>query len=225
MTPAEVIAEVRNVIQDTRATFRYSDPLLLSFVNTTIKRVAILRPDLFTVIGDIPVTANTVIQGCPANAVRLVEIFQVKNGDVLTEVSREVLYVPVLALLAMEQHSVRALVLLALYNLAFISPLVVVFILAAKGADSERMSRWSKRNVVPSKIFLGIVFAVLGYLLWPDFAKYRTAPAEEKVSTGLTRFSGFKSTDNNPVNLVNPVQKDTSPQSNRMSAFGDKSHK
>ena len=134
-------------------------------------------------------------------------------------------YVPVLALLAMEQHSVRALVLLALYNLAFISPLVVVFILAAKGADSERMSRWSKRNVVPSKIFLGIVFAVLGYLLWPDFAKYRTAPAEEKVSTGLTRFSGFKSTDNNPVNLVNPVQKDTSPQSNRMSAFGDKSHK
>jgi len=127
-------------------------------------------------------------------------------------------YVPVLAILAKEQHSVRALVLLALYNLAFIAPLVVVFILAAKGADSERMSRWSKRNVVPSKIFLGIVFAVLGYLLWPDFAKYRTAPAEEKVSTGLTRFSGFKSTDNNPVNLVNPVQKDTTPQHNRMSA-------
>lgn len=127
-------------------------------------------------------------------------------------------YVPVLALLAKEQHSVRALALLAIYNLAFIAPLVAVFVLAAKGADSERMSRWSKRNVVPSKIFLGIVFAVLGYLLWPDFAKYRTAPAEEKVSTGLTRFSGFKSTDNNPVNLVNPVQKDTTPQHNRMSA-------
>ena len=79
-------------------------------------------------------------------------------------------YVPVLALLAKEQHSVRALVLLALYNLAFISPLVVVFVLAAKGADSERMSRWSKRNVVPSKIFLGLVFALLAYLLWPDFA-------------------------------------------------------
>ena len=91
MTPAEVIAEVRNVIQDTRATFRYSNTLLLSFVNTTIKRMAILRPDLFTVIGDIPVTANTVVQSCPAGAVRLVEIFQVKNGDVITEVSREVL--------------------------------------------------------------------------------------------------------------------------------------
>lgn len=91
MTPAEVIAEVRNVVQDTRATFRYSESLLLGFVNTTIKRMAILRPDLFTVIGDIPVTANTVVQDCPAGAVRLVEIFQVKNGDVITEVSREVL--------------------------------------------------------------------------------------------------------------------------------------
>ncbi len=91
MTPADVIAEVRNVVQDTRATYRYSDTLLLGFVNTTIKRMAILRPDLFTVIGDISITANTVVQDCPAGAVRLVEIFQVKNGDVITEVSREML--------------------------------------------------------------------------------------------------------------------------------------
>jgi hypothetical protein len=91
MTPAEVIAEVRNVVQDTRTPYRYSDTLLLGFLNTTLKRMAILRPDLFTVIGDIPVTANTVVQSCPAGAVRLVEIFQVKNGDVLTEVSREIL--------------------------------------------------------------------------------------------------------------------------------------
>ena len=37
--------------------------------------------------------------------------------------------------------------------------------LAAKGADSERMSRWSKRNVFPSKIALGVVFAALGVLM------------------------------------------------------------
>jgi hypothetical protein len=91
MTPADVIVEVRNVIQDTRVTYRYSDVLLLGFINTTIKRMAILRPDLFTVIGDINVTANTVVQDCPAGAIRLVEIFQVKNGDVITEVSREML--------------------------------------------------------------------------------------------------------------------------------------
>ena len=93
-------------------------------------------------------------------------------------------YVPVLALLAREKHSVRALVLLALYNLAFIAPLIAVFALAAKGTDSKRMSRWSKRNVVPSKIFLGLIFAVLGYLLLPDFsastARKEIVPASEK---------------------------------------------
>ena len=116
-------------------------------------------------------------------------------------------YVPVLALLAKEQHSVRALVLLALYNLAFIAPLVVVFILAAKGADSKRMSRWSKRNVVPSKIFLGIVFAVLGYLLWPDFAKYRAVPTGEKVLTVLTGLTGFESGGGRRAGVCPPYRK------------------
>lgn len=77
-------------------------------------------------------------------------------------------YVPVLALLAGEAGwSLRAIALLALYNLAFIAPLVAVFVLAAFGAGSERMARWSKRNVVPSKIALGIVFLILGVLLCP----------------------------------------------------------
>ena len=70
-------------------------------------------------------------------------------------------------MLARDTHSARTFLLLALYNLAFIAPLVAVFVLAAKGADSERMSRWSKRNVVPSKIFLALVFALLAILLFP----------------------------------------------------------
>ena len=82
-------------------------------------------------------------------------------------------YVPVLAMLARDTHSARTFLLLALYNLAFITPLVAVFVLAAKGADSARMSRWSKRNVVPSKIFLAIVFAVLAVLLFPREAASR----------------------------------------------------
>ena len=80
------------------------------------------------------------------------------------------IYVPVLALIAREGGAWRSFALLAIYNLAFIAPLVVVFMLAAKGADSERMSRWSKRNVFPSKIALGVMFAVLGALVWPGLA-------------------------------------------------------
>ena len=76
-------------------------------------------------------------------------------------------YVPVLALLAREPEAWRSFALLAVYNLAFIAPLVAVFVLAAKGADAAQMSRWSKRNIVPSKIALGCVFAILGILLLP----------------------------------------------------------
>ena len=79
------------------------------------------------------------------------------------------IYVPVLALISREAEAWRSFMLLAVYNLAFIAPLIVIFILAAKGADSERMSRWSKRNVFPSKIAMGIVFAILGVLVLPKF--------------------------------------------------------
>ncbi len=79
------------------------------------------------------------------------------------------IYVPVLALVSREPGAWRSLTLLAIYNVAFMVPLVAVFMLAAKGADSERMSRWSKRNVFPSKIALGFMFAVLGALVMPNF--------------------------------------------------------
>jgi len=89
--------------------------------------------------------------------------------------------VPVLALISRESGAWRSLALLAIYNLAFIAPLVVVFMLAAKGADSERMSRWSKRNVFPSKIALGFMFAILGALVLPGFGARHAAFIGEMV--------------------------------------------
>jgi cytochrome c biogenesis protein CcdA len=82
------------------------------------------------------------------------------------------IYVPVLALISREVEAWRSFILLVVYNLAFIAPLIVIFILAAKGADSERMSRWSKRNVFPSKIAMGFVFAILGVLVLPKFGGF-----------------------------------------------------
>ena len=91
MTPNEVITEARRLIQDTRTPYRYSDAVMMGFVNQTLKRMVLLRPDLFAVIGDIPTTARTVLQTCPADSARLIEIFQVKDGDAVTEVNRETL--------------------------------------------------------------------------------------------------------------------------------------
>jgi hypothetical protein len=89
MTPAEVITEVRRLVQDQLVPYRYSDTVLLGYVNQTLQRMAILRPDLFTDIVDITTTADAAVQSLPAEAIRLVDIFQVKNGNAITEVDRE----------------------------------------------------------------------------------------------------------------------------------------
>ena len=91
MTPSEVITEVRRLTTDTRTPNRLDDSILLGFVNQTLKRMAILRPDLFTAVGDIVTTANAVLQTLPDGAIRLVELFQVKNGGAIHEVERDML--------------------------------------------------------------------------------------------------------------------------------------
>lgn len=91
MTPATIIADVRNLAQDTLAPYRYSDAELLGYVNQTLKRMASLRPDLFTYFGEVALTANTVVQDLPTDAQRLVDLFWVKDGNAITEVEREVL--------------------------------------------------------------------------------------------------------------------------------------
>lgn len=89
MTPAEVITEVRRLVQDQLVPYRYSDTVLLGYVNQSLQRMAILRPDLFTEIVDITTTADVAVQSLPTEAIRLVDIFQVKNGNAITEVDRE----------------------------------------------------------------------------------------------------------------------------------------
>tara|TARA_R110002012_G_scaffold298742_1_gene497371 strand:- start:1152 stop:1820 length:669 start_codon:yes stop_codon:yes gene_type:complete len=89
VTPAEIITEARKLIQDTSSPYRYSDDSLLGYVNQALKRMALLRPDLFAFIGSISTTADTTVQSCPTDSVRLIEIFRVVGGKAVTEVSRE----------------------------------------------------------------------------------------------------------------------------------------
>ena len=74
-------------------------------------------------------------------------------------------YVPVLALISREPGAWRSFALLAIYNLAFVAPLVAVFVLASTTTDAFQMAKWSSRNVIPAKIALGVVFALLAVLI------------------------------------------------------------
>ena len=87
----DVVTEARRLLQDINSPQRYSDAVLLGFANQTLKRMAVLRPDLFAYIGEITCTAGQVLQSPPSDSIRIVEIFQVKNGAGVTEVDRNTL--------------------------------------------------------------------------------------------------------------------------------------
>ena len=82
MTPQDVITAARVAVQDTRTNFyRYTDADMLTFVNQSLTRMAVLRPDLFSVIKEWPLTPETVLQTCPTDSHRLVEIFCVVGAN------------------------------------------------------------------------------------------------------------------------------------------------
>lgn len=89
MTPADVITEVRRIVQDEKAPYRYSDAMLLGYVNQTLRRMVVLRPDLFSEVVDVATTPDVVEQTLPSSAVRLVEIFRVRGGNAIEEVDRD----------------------------------------------------------------------------------------------------------------------------------------
>ena len=63
------------------------------------------------------------------------------------------------------ENQARALWLLLLYNIMFVIPHVVVFIAAYQGATNERFLAWSRKNVVWSKLLMGLFFAALALIM------------------------------------------------------------
>jgi len=87
----DVIAEVRRIIQDETTTYRYSDAFILSLSNQALKRVQLLRPDLFSYVGTVACTAGEVIQAAPSDSLRVIEVYSVVSGNGVIEADREVL--------------------------------------------------------------------------------------------------------------------------------------
>jgi hypothetical protein len=91
VTPADIILDVRDLVQDTATPYRYSDAVLLRFVNQAFRRAAVIRPDLFHVYEEaLPTIPGKVQQSLPEGSIRLVEIFAA-DGRAILEVARETL--------------------------------------------------------------------------------------------------------------------------------------
>jgi cytochrome c biogenesis protein CcdA len=59
----------------------------------------------------------------------------------------------------------KAFFYLVLYNLMYIFPLVVIFVVSLLGVSSKRLADWGRRNFGLMKILLGILFLILGIIL------------------------------------------------------------
>ena len=87
---------------------------------------------------------------------------------VLESVCTGQVYVPTLVLILKDSafSESRAWMLLLLYNALFILPLVVVFIAVYFGLRTETLLAWSRRNVVVSKLLLGLFFVLMALVIF-----------------------------------------------------------
>ena len=75
-------------------------------------------------------------------------------------------YVPTLVLVLKTGESPgRALLYLLAYNCMFVLPLIVVVALMLRGMQVQQLIAWSQRNVVVSKVLMGLIFIVMAALI------------------------------------------------------------
>jgi cytochrome c biogenesis protein CcdA len=75
------------------------------------------------------------------------------------------IYIPIVTALSDPGLRPKALPYLILYNIMFIIPLIIVFIVAYYGISSESIGERFKRNIGLIKILMGIMFIIIGCIL------------------------------------------------------------
>jgi hypothetical protein len=87
MTPNDIIITARKSLQDSlflRGPDKYVADTLLNYVNMAVRKMVMMRPDLFTKLESnfaVPqLKVDRVLQTCPTDSYRLVEIFTATNG-------------------------------------------------------------------------------------------------------------------------------------------------
>ena len=76
------------------------------------------------------------------------------------------IYLPTLMVINRTGMTGRSLLLLLLYNAAFIAPLVAVTILAAEGVSAKKLAEFARRNVMRAKLLMAALFLLLAAILF-----------------------------------------------------------
>ncbi|MCH9662964.1 MAG: hypothetical protein K0U66_04815 [Gammaproteobacteria bacterium] len=74
MKVGDVITQVRNIVQDTGDNPRYSNDMLMGYVNMAVQSISVARPDFFACIEWVGCMDNTVALCAPSNSIRIIEV-------------------------------------------------------------------------------------------------------------------------------------------------------
>ena len=73
------------------------------------------------------------------------------------------IYVPVISYIIQQTDvAFKAVMLLLLYNIAFILPLILIFVLFILGTTHEKLTKWFQNHLILIKLILCVVFLILG---------------------------------------------------------------
>ena len=89
-TVAEVVTEARELLLDTLEPYRYSDAFIIRRVNQTLRRICVLRPDLFSTHETISCVSG-ILQSCPTGSMRLMDVVANATGRALKEINQDTL--------------------------------------------------------------------------------------------------------------------------------------
>lgn len=86
----DIVTEARELLLDTLEPYRYSDDFIVRKVNQVVRRMAIVRPDLFAVHTGITCAAG-ILQSAPADSIRLMDVVTNADGAALKEINQDTL--------------------------------------------------------------------------------------------------------------------------------------
>lgn len=76
------------------------------------------------------------------------------------------IYVAVTGLLAAKETWLRGVAYLLLYNLAFVSPLILLLVASSNRWVTEKFTNWQERNEPKMRLLYGILMIAIGLIIW-----------------------------------------------------------